>query len=252
MTGSADVGYGQISPPEAASDLNAMLSIAKQVVARLNVMKPVKVVAFYPGEGDPTEAGKVDVLPLVNQVDGGGNKQEHGTVFGLPVFRLQSGWGAVICDPKVDDIGFIVVSDWDMSSVVTTKAQANPGSRRSHNLADGVYLGGILQPSPVQYLRFSEESVTLIDSRGNKYVSDADGVTITDASGKVVEISSGGIEITGNVTVNGTLEVTGNVHSQGTVTGDTDVVTGAIKLKATTGHRHTSAASGSPTSGPIV
>jgi hypothetical protein len=98
--------------------------------------------------------GTVDVQILVNQVDGDGNATPHGTIHGLPYFRLQGGVSAVVIDPVVGDIGMAVFADRDISSAKINKAPSNPGSSRRFDFSDGLYVGGFLGATPTQYVQF--------------------------------------------------------------------------------------------------
>lgn len=203
-----DIGYGQQDPNSATSGFNMHLFLISQMIGRMDTMKLVKVMKVTAGEGDGEVklAGTVDVMPLVNQIDGNGNPTPHGTVYGIPWTRMQGGKNCVVCDPIVGDIGFIVISDRDISTVKKTKKQGNPGSRRKYNISDGVYIGGILNVAPEQYLQFTTEGVRLVDKSGNSIAMSATGIAITPAAGMPV-------------TVNGILAVTGELQIAGSIKG---------------------------------
>ena len=109
--------------------------------------------------GEVSEPGYVDILPLVNQIDGIGRATPHITVYHCPYIRVQSGDNAVIIDPKPGDIGLAVICDHDTSAVEATKGQANPGSRRRFDLSDAVYITGLLNKVPKQYIRFTDDEI---------------------------------------------------------------------------------------------
>jgi hypothetical protein len=177
--------------------------MSEQATAMLVVVKAVN------NTGGVAPVGLVDVQPMVAQLDGKSQATPHGTINNVPYFRLQGGQNAVIMDPAVGDIGLAVFASHDISSVKNTKAAGNPGSRRRFDWADGLYIGGFLNGTPTNYIRF-----------------DADGnVTIKPAA---------------------TVTVEGDLHCTGTITGDTDVVSGAIHLKT---HKHLGVTTGGGTSG---
>lgn len=237
MSDTGTFGYGQQTPYDTAHPLNAISFIIRQMMARMDTMKLVQVVAVTGGGGAIAAAGTVDVQLLVNQVDGNFNATPHGVVHGIPWWRLQGGPNAIIADPQVNDIGYVVVSDRDISSVKANKAQANPGSRRKHDVADGVYVGGCLNGAPTQYVAFTSSGIKIVDLNGN-----------------MISLSSSGITITGNVTVTGTLTadkletgeaglaVTGNISATGTITAGQG---GADQVGLQT-HEHPTAAAGAP------
>jgi hypothetical protein len=94
-----------------------------------------------------------------------GNPIPHDVIHNLPYFRLQGGTNAVIVDPDVGDKGFAVFCSRDISAVKRTKAIANPGSSRRFNWADGLYVGGVLNGTPANYVEVSPSGITV--SRSN-------------------------------------------------------------------------------------
>jgi hypothetical protein len=166
MTDSSGQGY---STPQgfndATSDFNVWSFMIQQALARVRTAGPVRVMAVT-NNGGVSPVGFVDVQPLVNQMNGGGQTMPHGTVFHLPYIRVQGGTNAVIIDPVVGDIGLAVICDRDISSVKANQGQANPGSRRKFSLADGIYIGGILNGTPVCYIQFIDGGMTLSPDSG--------------------------------------------------------------------------------------
>jgi len=212
-----DFGYGQLGPWDTTSEFNVIAFIVRQFIAKMSTMKPVKVMAVHPGIGTPPVAGTVDVQPLINLVDGIGNKTEWATVFNVPYLRLQGGQWAVICDPAVGDYGFVVCADRDISALKSAApgqaAPANPSSARKYDAADGVYLGGIFNAVPAATWWLKPDGT----------------LQVTDALGNAIQTSASGFLFTGNVKVAGTLEatkiqtddqgltVTGNLSATGTI-----------------------------------
>jgi hypothetical protein len=185
----------------------------------------VKVMAVTNG-GGVAAAGFVDILPLVNQIDGAGNAIPHGTIFRCPYFRLLGGGNAVILDPQVGDIGLAVFADRDISSVVANQAVANPGSNRKFDMADGIYVGGLLGAAPTQYVQFSAAGIKIHSPAS--VVLDAPDVQINASTLEIVATTSASITtptftvngnqiITGNSDVGGTLGSTGSITTQGDV-----------------------------------
>lgn len=220
-----DSGYGQQTPNSSTDDFNRVSFIVQQMIGRMMTMMPVQVTAVQAGAGSPPVAGTVSVQPLVNQIDGDGNATSHGVVNGIPWFRLQGGKNAVICEPEVGDIGYVDVSSRDISAVKSTKARANPGSRRKFSLSDGVYVGGFLNVAPNQYLIFTATGIRVVDKNGNSLAMDNSGITATDLSGNVISTTSTGITLTPKsgqpVTVAGSLIVQNNLELGGSFQGAT-------------------------------
>jgi hypothetical protein len=256
MSSFTDFGYGQLGPEDANDESNILHFVVRSILSRLSTVKVVQVQAVHAGTGTPPLAGTVDVLPMVSMVDGEGNVSPHGVVYGVPYFRLQAGPWAIIADPAVNDVGLMVCADRDISYLKQVFANTqppnkpvNPGTFRMFDWADGIYFGGLFGAAPTAYFQLKSDGT----------------LNITDAKGNVVQTSSSGFALTGNLKVTGTLEVTqgitgdngvsvtGNVSATGTVTGTTQVVAGsggsAVHLST---HTHSGVQTGAGTSGPPV
>lgn len=228
-------GYGQQTPNDSASDFNGISFLIRQIIGRLDTMKLVEVKAVN-SDGEIAAAGTVDVLPLVNQIDGAGNATSHGIVHGLPWTRLQGGTCAVICDPVVGDIGYVIASDRDISNVKASKQRSNPGSFRKFNIADGIYIGGALNVAPEQYLVFTATGIRLVDKSGNVISMSADGIALTPATGKPITLMGDAI-VRGNLLLQGILQgqtggvYAGNIQTSASFIAGTDVSVGGVTLK---------------------
>lgn len=243
---SGSLGAGQQTPNDSTSLTNQIEFAVKRILARLDTMKPVKVVAVHPGEGTPPGPTTVDVLPLVQQIDGNNNAVSHGTVYGIPVRRIQGGKWTIIIDPAVDDVGYVTSGDRDMSKVKATAAEAPPGSRRSFNISDGVYEGAILMnPTDAYFWLKTDGTLELVDQAGP--------VLQTDVAGN--RIITGNLIVNGNLQLSGSIEAenggtyAGNIHTTGSVTADGGVTSGSIGL---TTHKHDGVQTGGGTSGGPV
>lgn len=211
---------GQADQTSGGSEFNAISFVFSQLLGRIATATLVQVKAVS-NTGGVSPVGTVDIQPMVNQIDGGGNATPHGTIFSLPYFRLQGGTNAVILDPQVGDIGVAVFASSDISVVQETKAVANPGSRRTFDWADGLYLGGFLNGTPTQFIQFVEGGGLSFKSTGKITLTDGAGATVVmngDNSGTAT--FSAGLDLVANTTITGTLHVTGTSQLDGQVTGN--------------------------------
>lgn len=159
----SDAGYwGQQRGLSAQTKFNELWFVLQTMMARNATTTLVQVKACS-NAGGVSPVGTVDVQPLVHQLDGSGNIMPHGIVYGLPYLRLQGGSSAVIMDPKPGDIGIAVFASSDISKVKSTKAAAAPGSFRRFDMADGLYLGGVLNGTPTRYVRFTDSGIEIVD-----------------------------------------------------------------------------------------
>lgn len=198
MSGTETDGSGKVGQQGLNADtsqFNIHDFFIQQALGKVGTVKLVKVIAVE-NAGEVAAVGFVDVKIMVNLVDGLlGSAMPHDTVFQLPYFRLQGGLNAVIMDPVVGDIGFAVICDRDISAVKSTKDYAPPGSYRRFSISDGLYIGGVLNDTPQQYITFTSA-----------------GIKIADKNSNVWEMKSGTIELTTTTfKVNGDIKATGEV-----------------------------------------
>jgi len=191
----SDTGYaGVLNETSGVGEYNGAHFAMQLAMARINTSTLVRVVAVT-NAGELSPVGFVDVQPLVHQLDGALQVMPHGQLFHLPYIRIQGGTNAIIIDPAVGDIGAVLFADRDISVVKATKDEAAPGSGRRFSMSDGLYVGGFLNATPVQYIRFT-----------------ADGINIVSPT--KITLSAPEVEINGATLINGATTVNGN-FSQG-------------------------------------
>jgi Phage protein Gp138 N-terminal domain len=245
-------GYsGRADETTGAEEFNALTFLVNQVInskwtVTLCLVKSVQ-------GGGINSPAIVSVQPMINQVDGTGNATAHGTITNIPVLRLQGGNNAVIIDPMVGDIGILACASRDISSVKANQAVSNPGSLRAFDPADGIYIGGLLNKAPTQYVLFSQNGVKIVDANNNVIETKAAGVSINglliNQQGQV----AGNLPVTGNLQIAGTITslpggtFAGNIITTGAIQG-TSVSNGTVDLSA---HHHIAPAGGGPTGGAL-
>ena len=184
---SSYVGPGRIV--DGNSEYSRMKFVFEQLLDNVSTAIPAKVVSVS------ADGKRVDVQPMVNQLDGGGNAIPHGTVNGLLVWQYRAGVSAVLLAPAVGDCGRVVFCHSDISSVKASGEVANPGSLRKFDYSDGVYLGGLFGDEPEQYIRLSGVGIELVSPRvstsGNFSVGTGATGSFTDAGGQVVTVVDG-------------------------------------------------------------
>ncbi|WP_443699239.1 hypothetical protein [Pseudomonas sp.] len=193
---------GTTSLEAGLSSFNTQAYVINQFLLRARTATLVQVESVT-NDGGVSEVGYVDVKVLVQRTDSLGNLTDSRTVYNVPYFRLQGGTNAIILDPQVGDIGLACIADRDISSVKASKAEAPPGSGRHHNMADAIYIGGILNGAPTQYVQFtggginvvSPSNITLkaplISAVGNVSISTGATGTFTTPMGDTVTVQDG-------------------------------------------------------------
>ncbi len=221
-------GYqGSQEPGSAAGEYSALSFLVQQILSRVSTATLVKVTSVT-NNGGLSPVGYVDVQPLVNQVDGLGNSVPHGIVHNLPYFRLQGGANAVILDPQVGDIGMAAFGDHDLSAVQSTQAQANPGSGRRFDMADGMYFGGLLNGTPSQYVQFTTTGINVVSPTKitcTAPVIEQDATTSYSINSPNIilngSVSQGAGSYGGTSTWNGNLTIIGILKNNGKFVGST-------------------------------
>jgi phage baseplate assembly protein gpV len=140
-------------------------------------------------------------------------------------------------EPAVGDFGFIVCCSRDISNVVKTPGQANPGSFRTHSFSDGFFVPCSFNkaaPGGSVWLK-TDGSLQLTTKDGVVIKSDGSGnLTITTQGNTTLNASGGAVDITATTTTfHGDVAVTGKVTANGEVTANN----GASKVTLTQ-HRH--------------
>lgn len=233
LPANAGVPDGVLQPTSTWGDFNNIQFVIKQALAKMQTAMPVQIIACT-NDGGLSPVGFVDVLPLVNQIDGQGNPTPHTTIFNVPYSRAQGGSSAIILDPVPGDIGICVFASRDISKVKATAAQANPGSYRTYSFSDGMYIGGILNGTPTQFVQFSTAGINLTSP----------AAVVLDAPD--VQINASTVEINGTTSVTVTtpiFQVNGAMNVSGVITG------AGVDLST---HIHSGVQTGSGDTGPPV
>jgi len=125
--------------------------IIGRMLGRVHTTQLVRVLAVRPTVG---KVGFVDVLPQVQETDTARKVIEQSPIYNVPFFRYQGGPSAVVLDPAVGDLGLVNIAERDITSVKATAQQGPAATDRRHDIADALYIGGVLNPEPTQYVRF--------------------------------------------------------------------------------------------------
>lgn len=187
--------------------------IINSLIGRVGTVTICRIVKVKGGGVNPV--GFVDIVPMVLQVDGAGNAFDNATVFNVPYFRYQGGSNAVILDPKVGDIGICLVSSRDISKIKRTKKDATPDTKRQYDIADSLYIGGILNGAPSQYIHFLDSGINVvakgeINMKGSKVILDApvETTSTVQAAGDITDNTG-----SGNTQTMASMRVTYNGHT---------------------------------------
>lgn len=252
---------GQLKPSSTWGDFNNTAFVISQLLNKLQTATIVKIVSCT-NSGDLSPVGYVDVIPMVNQTDGQGNPVPHVTIFNVPYFRLQGGANAVIIDPEPGDIGIAVFASRDITKVKNTKTSGNPGSARKYNFADALYIGGILNNTPTQYVQFNTAGIKVHSP--NNITLDAPDILLSCQTFNLNATTRATIttpiftvNASDNATINAKTNINGNTTVTGSVTqagGAANTFSGDVTAQGTSVHTHRHGGvmpGGGQTSGPV-
>ncbi|WP_242349264.1 hypothetical protein [Mucispirillum schaedleri] len=105
---------------------------------------------------------KVTVKPLIVQIDADNNKIELSEIFEIPYFRYSAGRTAVKLDPVAGDIGVLIIFKSDSNNIKTgDNSQILPNTFLNYPLYSGIYIGGMLNNDPENYIEIKDDSITI-------------------------------------------------------------------------------------------
>jgi len=243
---SQSVGNGQLKPQSTWGEFNNIAFMVQQAIGKMQTATLVRIEACT-NAGADSPVGYVDVTPLINQIDNQGSPTPHVTIHNLPYLRLQGGANAIIMDPQKGDVGVAVFASRDISKVKATKKQGNPGSFRQYSFADGMYLGGMLNGIPSQYVQFSTAGITIHSPTA--IVLEAPDIKLNAPTIEINGSTSTTIT-TPSFIINGASTFNGSISQAG---GATSTFSGDVAVQGTSVHNHihTSTTPGTPTSPPL-
>lgn len=252
MSDANGIPSGQLKPSSTWGEFNNVAFMVQQALSKMQTATLVRVESCT-NAGALSPVGLVDVTPLVNQLDGQGNPTSHVTIHNVPYLRLQGGANGIIMDPQKGDIGVCVFASRDISKIKATKKQGNPGSFRQYSFSDGMYLGGMLNGTPTQYVQFSAAGIKIHSPVA--VVLDAPDIQLNAATVEIngttsTTVTTPTFTVNGATVLNGTISQTGGGAAQFSGTMD---VTGDVTAQGTSvhNHTHTSTTPGTPTSPPL-
>lgn len=247
MSDANGIPSGQLKPSSTWGEFNNIAFMVQQALSKMQTATLVRVESCT-NAGALSPVGLVDVTPLVNQLDGQGNPTPHVTIHNVPYLRLQGGANGIIIDPQKGDIGVCVFASRDISKIKATKKQGNPGSFRQYSFSDGMYLGGMLNGTPTQYVQFNAAGIKIHSPVA--VVLDAPDIQLNAAAVEINGTTSTTVT-TPTFTVNGATVLNGTVSQTG---GGSATFSGDVTAQGTSVHNHRHSgvtAGGSQTGTPV-
>ncbi len=218
-----------------SSELNAMDFFVRSIVSKVVSTSLPVVVTAVERSGGGSGAGYVTVKPLLKPRNNSGDGLEVTTIPKLPYFRLQHGKAAIICDPKIGDIGLAVVAKHDISNIGGNNSPQVPATYRSFDPSDSFYIGGFWGQAPEVFIHLEDEGTIKLKAP-TKITLEAPDCEVNASTSFTVNSSQ--------INLNGPISGGGSSGANATFSGDVK----AKNISLTT-HVHTGVQAGNATSG---
>ena len=216
-------------------EYDKVISQFNSLITNVNTAIPCKVVAIEKQEQRGVNiVGFVDIQLMIEQTNGQKKGNETAIVCNVPYVRIQGGTNAVIIDPEINDLGVAIFASRDITNFKEARRQTPPATWRKFSISDAIYIGGIRNQKPVQYIHFRNDGIeiyspkrvhittptVLIDS-DNTTINTSENTTINannatiNTSAKTTINANGGCEINAETTNNGNVKINGNTKISG-------------------------------------
>ena len=218
-----------------SNPLNSMEFFIRSLISQVVSTSLPVVVTAVERKGEDAGAGYVTVKPLLQPRNNSGDGLEVTTIPKLPYFRLQHGKAAIICDPKVGDIGLAVVAKHDISNINGSTTPKVPATYRKFDPSDSFYIGGFWGKAPEVFIHLEDEGTIKIKAP-TKITMDAPECEVNASTSFTVNSAQ--------INLNGPISGGGSGGADATFTGDVNA-----KGISLTSHTHTGVQSGNSSTG---
>lgn len=218
-----------------SNPLNSMEFFIRSLISQVVSTSLPVVVTAVERKGEEAGAGYVTVKPLLQPRNNSGDGLEVTTIPKLPYFRLQHGKAAIICDPKVGDIGLAVVAKQDISNINGSTTPKVPATYRKFDPSDSFYIGGFWGKAPEVFIHLEDEGTIKIKAP-TKISMEAPECEVNASTSFTVNSSQ--------INLNGPISGGGSGGADATFTGDVNAK--GISLIS---HTHTGVQSGNSSTG---
>lgn len=201
-------------------EYDKVISQFNSLITNVNTAIPCKVVAIEKQEQRGVNiVGFVDIQLMIEQTNGQKKGNETAIICNVPYIRIQGGTNAVIIDPEINDLGVAIFASRDITNFKEARRQTPPATWRKFSISDAIYIGGIRNQKPVQYIHFRNDGIEIYSPKRVHITTptvliDSDNTTI-NTSAKTTINANGGCEINAETTNNGNVLINGNTKISG-------------------------------------
>lgn len=201
-------------------EYDKVISQFNSLITNVNTAIPCKIVAIEKQEQRGVNiVGFVDIQLMIEQTNGQKKGNETAIICNVPYVRIQGGTNAVIIDPEINDLGVAIFASRDITNFKEARRQTPPATWRKFSISDAIYIGGIRNQKPVQYIHFRNDGIEIYSPKRVHITTptvliDSDNTTI-NTSAKTTINANGGCEINAETTNNGNVLINGNTKISG-------------------------------------
>lgn len=161
------------------SNVSTLLDLVKKkIFLDLKVCLPANVISYN------SENNTVDLQISVQEVLMNNKFVDMPQIFDIPVLELGGNDLSIKIPLKKDDTGIVIFCDRDITLFKQEKKNTQPQTLRKHDLSDGIFI-------PMKFGNSGSSNIVIESSDGNTKL----------------EVTSSGINIKGNVTIDGNITV---------------------------------------------
>lgn len=168
--------------------------IIKKTLSKIQKMTPAKIISYDRAKN------RAIVQPLTYDITSTGGTLPMDTIPNIPVLTL-SGGGFIFSFPvQENQTGWLISADRDISVFKQILNFFTPATLRRHQYEDGIFI-----PDNINGFNIAQNEVNAV------ILSSLDGQTKIMLQNGQLNITASSINITGNISLNGTLTATGDV-----------------------------------------
>lgn len=196
----------RFQPSDRLDGFNSLIYVIKSTISNcVNTIDLVRVVEV--------NQDKVNVVPAVDKINQNGERIPSSIIYNAQVFRYQSGTNGIIIDPKVGDIGLLLVCKRDISNV----ASGIVGDPEEMNYGNGIYLGGVLglNQTPTEFIEFTDNGINITSTKEVSVNSPKVNINATAeinlGTGAVKQVARVGDNVVAGTTVIGQIQANDSI-----------------------------------------
>jgi len=198
------------------SDLHTLTGMLRNIVGKaiqgMDCMLPAQVISF-----DRNDPNRVQVQPLIMQIDTNGQTVSRGQIASIPVLQLGAGGAFINFNLKTGDLGWIKSNDRDISIFLQSYSESGPQTFRKKDFSDSVFIPDVMRGYTID----EEDAENMVIGTVDGNVKISIGTEKIKIKAPTVEIESENIELNASSGILATtplFRVVGEINASGNIT----------------------------------